>query len=469
MIERILRGLGYKTGLFTSPHLIDVRERIRINGESIDKESFLKTLRWTFDTLKEKATDDAGMPAYFRFLTLVGLKTFLDQNVNVVILEVGLGGRLDATNCVENPVVCGVSSLGFDHMDLLGHTLPEIAREKGGIFKTGVPAFSVPQPADALAALHDKAREVGTEVKVVRPLQDYRLPKEYGSEPLTLGIAGEHQKTNASLAVALAGMWEGTIADTTSSGSSSSSNRKQVEGAAKRAAQIAEGMLPTEYIQGLKKAFWPGRSQIFLDTTVPFNRLSFFLDGAHTEESMVTCADWFADTSSSSSFEKKDNTISDDDEGELQRVLLFNCTPDRDPQKLLKPLAENLAARGVFPHHALFVPPDSTYMKLGPAGAPPELTWQINLRSIWQDITGRRMSDTKMQGVRALPLLLPPGLNHPALPAAQETINGAVLPNLQMALNWLRKRARERPALRLQVLVTGSLYLVGDLLKLLGK
>jgi folylpolyglutamate synthase len=465
MIERILRGLGYKTGLFTSPHLIDVRERIRINGEPIDKESFLKTLRWTFDTLKEKATDDAGMPAYFRFLTLVGLKTFLDQNVDVVILEVGLGGRLDATNCVQNPVVCGVSSLGFDHMDLLGHTLPEIAREKGGIFKTGVPAFSVPQPADALAALHDKARELGTEVKVVRPLQEYSLPKEYDTtESLTLGIAGEHQKINASLAVALAGMWEGTIAH--------SKNSKQVEGGAERAAQIAEGTLPKEYIQGLSKAFWPGRSQIFLDTTVPVNKLSFFLDGAHTEESMATCADWFADSSSSSSSSlsgKKGNTSSDDEEGELQRVLLFNCTPDRDPQKLLKPLAENLAARGVFPHHALFVPPDSTYMKLGPAGAPPELTWQINLRSTWQDINGRRMSDTKMQGVRALPLPLPPGLSHPALSAAQESINGAVLPNLQMALDWLRKRARETPPMRLQVLVTGSLYLVGDLLKLLSK
>lgn len=462
MIERILRGLGYKTGLFTSPHLIDVRERIRINGEPIDKESFLKTLSWTFDTLKEKATDDAGMPAYFRFLTLVGLKTFLDQNVDVVILEVGLGGRLDATNCVQNPVVCGVSSLGFDHMDLLGHTLPEIAREKGGIFKTGVPAFSVPQPADALAALHDKAKEVGTEVKIVRPLQEYILPKEYGpTEPLTLGIAGEHQKMNASLAVALAGMWEGTIAQ------SNSSNKKQVEGAAERAAQIAEGTLPKEYIQGLKKAFWPGRSQIFLDTTVPVNKLSFFLDGAHTEESMVTCADWFADSSSSSSFGKNCGNTSSDDDGELQRVLLFNCTPDRDPQKLLNPLAETLAARGVFPHHALFVPPDSTYMKLGPAGAPPELTWQVNLRSTWQDINGRRRSETTRQGV--MPFSLPPGLSHAALPAAQESMNGAVLPNLQIALDWLRKRARETPALRLQVLVTGSLYLVGDLLKLLGK
>jgi folylpolyglutamate synthase len=191
---------------------------------------------------------------------------------------------------------------------------------------------------------------------------------------------------------------------------------------------------------------------------------------------MVTCADWFADSSSSSSsFGKKDDnatgTSSDDDEGKLQRVLLFNCTPDRDPQKLLKPLAETLAARGVFPHHTLFVPPDSTYMKLGPAGAPPELTWQVNMRSTWQDInSGRRISETTRQGVKVMPLPLPPGiLSHAALPAAQESINGAVLPNLQMALDWLRKRARETPALRLQVLVTGSLYLVGDLLKLLGK
>ena len=84
----------------------------------------------------------------------LGLHAFLEEGVDVAILEVGIGGRLDATNCISAPAVCGISSLGFDHMELLGHTLPEIAREKAGIFKPGVPAFTVPQPSDALAALH---------------------------------------------------------------------------------------------------------------------------------------------------------------------------------------------------------------------------------------------------------------------------------------------------------------------------
>ena len=135
----------------------------------------MRQLWAAFKTLEDKANDDSGKPAYFRFLTLLGFKIFLETQVDVAILEVGLGGRLDATNCVREPVVCGVTPLGFDHMDLLGHTLPEIAREKAGIFKPTRPAFTSPQREDAAKALQEVAERVGTPLDSARPLDEYKI------------------------------------------------------------------------------------------------------------------------------------------------------------------------------------------------------------------------------------------------------------------------------------------------------
>ncbi|KAL4858122.1 Folylpolyglutamate synthase [Chlorella vulgaris] len=515
MVERMLRQAGYTTGLFTSPHLIDVRERIRINGEPVDKSTFLRNLWWCFDRLEEKATDDSGKPAYFRFLTLLGFKVFLEAGVDVVVLEVGLGGRLDATNCVRSPVVCGVSSLGFDHMELLGHTLPEIAREKAGIFKPAVPAFTVPQREDAAEALHQRAAAVGTSLSLVRPWQAIQ-----GAADVTLGLAGEHQKLNAALAVALAGAWEGR---------SAAAAAVQGARAAERASAVAAGQLPPEYAAGLQAASWPGRGQIVHDAVAgavkplaspaaagsngtaaeehqgqeaeseALPRLSFYLDGAHTAESMATCAHWFADAVGGPQQPAAAAGSAQAHPGGLvtQRVLLFNCMQERDPQNLLQPLAHALRERHIGIHHALFVPPDSTYMKLGAGSEPATLSWQHSLRSVWEGTGGSSSSSSigssngisngiSSNGSAAAPrAAAPPPLTLPPLPAvaapaglpqaaavALASAQGpgsrsAVLPSLSVTLDWLRRCVREAPALRMQVLVTGSLYLVGDLLKVL--
>ena len=152
-VEAVLRASGYTTGMFTSPHLWDVRERIRLNGRPVDRATFVAAFDEVFSALRAAGDARVGVPAYFKFLTLLGLKIFLDAGVDAVVLEVGIGGRLDATNCVPPPVAAGVTALGFDHMDLLGHTLPAIAGEKAGIFKPGARAFTVPQRADAMQAL----------------------------------------------------------------------------------------------------------------------------------------------------------------------------------------------------------------------------------------------------------------------------------------------------------------------------
>ena len=243
--------------------------------------------------------------------------------MDVAILEVGLGGRLDATNCVREPVVCGVTPLGFDHMALLGHTLPEIAREKAGIFKRGVPALSVAQRPDAHAVLEEVAEKVSAPLRALRPLDEYALAAGQGGGPasaasLELGLAGEHQRQNAALAVALAAEWEAR-----------SGVKVAGEAARKRAESVAAGVLPPEYAAGLQLARWPGRGQIVgMDAAtgqvddVPNPGLTFFLDGAHTVESMATCAAWFADASAAAARGPPADAAPPP---RVHRVLLFNC------------------------------------------------------------------------------------------------------------------------------------------------
>ncbi|KAJ6317714.1 hypothetical protein OIU76_013288 [Salix suchowensis] len=199
--ESILRNCGFRTGLFTSPHLIDVRERFRLDGMDICEEKFLAYFWWCYDRLKEKCTEDIPMPTYFRFLALLAFKIFSSEQVDVVILEVGLGGKFDATNVVQKPIICGISSLGYDHMEILGNTLAQIAGEKAGIFKDGIPAFTVPQPDEAMNVLEQNASELNVHLQVVEPLDAKLL------NGLKLRLEGEHQYLNAGLAIALSFTW----------------------------------------------------------------------------------------------------------------------------------------------------------------------------------------------------------------------------------------------------------------------
>ncbi|KAJ9524029.1 hypothetical protein QJQ45_022482 [Haematococcus lacustris] len=394
LVEGVLRRCGYRTGLFTSPHLVDVRERIRIAGQMVSKQVFEEQFWDCHRRLAAAATPEVGVPGYFRFLTLLALRVFVAEQVDVVVLEVGIGGRLDATNIIPHPLVCGVTSLGFDHMEMLGDTLPKIAREKAGIFKPGRPAFTVWQPADALEALQEVAQRVGTPLQLALDLDSWRhaAPAEGHSEgeagsplgPVAVGLGGEHQRLNAGLAVQLCLAAE----------QQQLAAGEAARGAAERVALLQQGRLPAAYAQGLAETEWPGRSQVLHDPELlpppssdpglggarpeaaaaaahspgcgAVSRLSLFIDGAHTPESMVTCADWFA-AASATSPETPAHTAGSahpptpDPAVEVERVLLFNCMKERDPGVLLPALAQRLQARGLTLHHALFVPPNSQY------------------------------------------------------------------------------------------------------------
>jgi dihydrofolate synthase / folylpolyglutamate synthase len=187
MIDSICRAHGYRTGLFTSPHLITFRERIRINGEIISEDAVANGLT----LIRDLIADWQPHPTFFEVTTALGLKSFAEANLDVVILETGLGGRLDATNAVQSDVSV-ITPIDFDHEKWLGNTLAEIASEKAGIIKSGVPVVSAAQRPEAEKVIRARAAEREA------PLQFITEP--YNQSPIAL--RGHHQQQNAAVAIA---------------------------------------------------------------------------------------------------------------------------------------------------------------------------------------------------------------------------------------------------------------------------
>ncbi|KAG8010968.1 Folylpolyglutamate synthase [Nibea albiflora] len=310
--EQILRSYGFRTGFYSSPHLVQVRERIRINGQPIGKELFTKYFWQVYGRLHETKDAHGGtMPAYFRFLTILAFHVFLQEKVDVAVIEVGIGGAYDCTNIIRRPWVCGVSSLGIDHTQILGDTIEKIAWQKGGIFKPGVPAFTVRQPEDAMAVLRDRAKEIRCPLWVCPELEGYQTD----CGPLRLGLAGQHQRPNASLALQLSHTWlQRRCLPDKSFPSNSVENTGVPEGTSFKPSPIM--------VKGLADTEWPGRNQ-----TLKHGAVTYFLDGAHTVRSMQACVNWFRDTAA-----QHERSAS----GPVARVLLFNATGERDSAAMLK-------------------------------------------------------------------------------------------------------------------------------------
>lgn len=284
-----------KIGLYTSPHLKSVRERIRINGEPIAEDKFTKYFFEVWDRLDSTKSDnvtfphmDEGMkPMYFKYLTLLSFHVFMEEGVDTAIYEVGVGGEYDSTNVFEKPTACGVSVLGIDHTFMLGDTIEEIAWNKGGIFKKGTKAFSVPQIEAGLKVLQERASEKGETLSVIED----KLVDGY-----KLGIPGVFQKGNAALAVAL--------------------TREHLN-------RLNIPMEESKTREGLSKAFWPGRCQ-----TIKDGKITWFIDGAHTKESVDVSSQWFKSVTDPA----------------RKKVLLFN-QQTRDANELVKILHKGCALK----------------------------------------------------------------------------------------------------------------------------
>src|SRR5438105_2336710 len=176
-LESILRHAGLRTGLNTSPHLEKINERIRINGQEISDEPFAETLTHIHALIEEllAASKLRAHPTYFECVTAMAFEHFARERVNFGVFEVGLGGRLDATNILA-PLVTIITRIDFDHESFLGHSLCEIAAEKAGILKPAVPLIAAPQPPQAREVILARANQVGS--PVIETPQAFQIKEE---------------------------------------------------------------------------------------------------------------------------------------------------------------------------------------------------------------------------------------------------------------------------------------------------
>jgi dihydrofolate synthase / folylpolyglutamate synthase len=204
MVESILRAAGYRTGLFTSPHLVSFRERIRIDGEMATEDQIawaVEKVRGPIEQMREE--EKLNPSTFFEAYTAMAYLLFREAEVDVAVMETGLGGRLDSTNTCE-PVACAITTLGLDHTEILGDTIEQITREKAGILKPRVPAVHAPQEPAAEAVLREVAETVGAPLRAASNLRRGTSPRpteEAARLASELPLAGEHQVTNLSVAL----------------------------------------------------------------------------------------------------------------------------------------------------------------------------------------------------------------------------------------------------------------------------
>lgn len=251
-LESIFRHAGYRVGLYTSPHLVSFRERIQVQRVPIAEADVARLV----DEMKRGLGDLApeAHPTFFEFVTVLALRWFQEQACDLVIWETGLGGRLDATNIVR-PEASVITNIGWDHMQWLGSTLREIAGEKAGIIKPGVPALTATAEPEALEVLMEAARQAGVPLQVVGESEVTAL----GIDRCALPLTGAHQRLNAALAAA--------TARTLASGDWKGPNWEEA------------------ISHGLATASWEGRFQ-----QVERGGQTLILDGAHNRSAFETLA-----------------------------------------------------------------------------------------------------------------------------------------------------------------------------------
>jgi len=263
MAASIFTSAGYRTGLYTSPHLVTFRERIRIDGRLIPEGDVVRLVEETRPIIESMGQTEVGAPSFHEAYTLLGLLYFARCGTDMSIIETGLGGRLDATNVV-NPIACGLTRIGLDHTVELGDTVAQIAREKAGIIKPGVSVISAPQSPEVVEVFQEACLERGAQLLVVgeppaprlletRPDKSHQMITIQGRErlyaDLKCPLLGAHQTENAALAIGL------------------------VEIAEEHGIEVGEDAIR----KGIASVRWPGRFQVVS------KRPYIVLDGAHDE------------------------------------------------------------------------------------------------------------------------------------------------------------------------------------------
>ena len=298
-IDAMLRAEGKRTGLFTSPHLVRMNERIAVDGSPVSDEAFAGLFDKALEAARRMEKEGLQHPTFFEFLLGMGLCAFRDAGVEYAILETGLGGRLDATSAVEPPEVCVITSVGYDHMQYLGNTLGEIAAEKAGIIRPGVPVFYAASPEESDSVIREKAEScgcfckkigkdayeiLGTENKCIAfsCTSDY-----YGTTTWKLNNIGKYQPGNALLAM------------------------ETVRGL------MGADAHPERWREALADVRWPGR----MEEVVP----GVYVDGAHN----VSAVEAFA------------QSIADDGK---EKTIVFSAVKDKEYEKMAEILCRQVNA-----------------------------------------------------------------------------------------------------------------------------
>lgn len=305
-LNAMLLAGGKKTGLFTSPHLVRINERFQINGEDVSDEQFFDAFLKVEKAAKEYEAEGEGHPSYFETLFLMGMLIFKEAGVEYLVMETGLGGRLDATNVVEKPLACIITSISRDHTEYLGDTLEAIAGEKAGIIKAGVPVIydaSQPGPASVIAA---KAKEMGSPAWPMEP--SFYEMKTQSREGITFTFAypGGEKAELAIPYVAKYQMMNASLAFYTM-----------------HILQDVHDIPKNVLAEGLSKIKWPCRMEMAAPGVI--------IDGAHNEDGIaqfVSTAGYFA----------KENEI----------TILFTAVADKHYHEMIGEICE-----GIHPSHVV--------------------------------------------------------------------------------------------------------------------
>uniref|UniRef100_A0A8D8TKL0 tetrahydrofolate synthase n=1 Tax=Cacopsylla melanoneura TaxID=428564 RepID=A0A8D8TKL0_9HEMI len=325
--ESILRSHGFSTGFFSSPHLIEVRERIKLNGQPISYEKFTSYFWTVYNALYANRSHPDDMPAYFKFLTVMSFYVFVKEKPDVCIVEVGIGGLYDNTNIVPNTAVVGITSLGYDHTQVLGNTIEQIAVQKAGIMKPDCIAItSGLHSVDTTRCKQILLNTSNTINCVLLEAPASLFNYNWKQQPLEQDWNNTIKSVNISLAIQLAFLWmfkmnkSGTL-----SGQVNQMIDKLLATQHRHSLPLGPGFeIDSKTYRGIKQCVWPGRVQV-----VYKNKLKYFLDGAHTIDSLEICSHWFQNKSQAEAgFEPHS----------IQRILVFNVTGERDPAILLPPL-----------------------------------------------------------------------------------------------------------------------------------
>ena len=299
-LASMLTAGGCRTGLFTSPHLVKINDRFRIDGEIISDEDFAESFLRVKKVIDEAGKDGFAHPSYFETLFLMGVDYFAKKEVEYLVLETGLGGGKDPTNCVEKPLACIITSISIDHVQYLGDTIPAIASEKAGIIKPGVPIIYDGHVDEASKVISARAEELGSPAYALSP-QQYVLKEqnrqgitfEFEGEELHIPYIAEYQMMNASLAYF---------------------TMKKL--------QSVHGISDEKLKEGICNVKWPGR----METIQP----GVIVDGAHN-------ADGVAQFVKTVYQFRQNNRV----------VLLFSAVSDKDYEKMIQLICEKIQPHAV--------------------------------------------------------------------------------------------------------------------------